>query len=57
MNALLDYELRQDTEGDWTVWTPDNNGAVIGVGRTEQEAKADAVRNMESLIAELGGGK
>lgn len=50
-SAGLDY-IFQFTEGEWLVWTPDVYvGAVIGVGKTKEEALRDAQRNMLATLA------
>jgi len=51
---LLDHEIVFE-DGQWLIWTPDTTGGVIGVGKTELEAKADAVKNMEYLCEILMG--
>jgi hypothetical protein len=53
----MDYELVfNEEDGEWQVWTPDDTvGAIIGTGKTESEAKADAVKNMEELCEVLMG--
>ena len=39
----LDYELyRDDHDGSWQAWTPDEFGACIGIGPTQEAAREDA---------------
>lgn len=57
--AGLNHEMRFDEESQqWQVWTPFYDGAlgaILGTGKTELEAKADAVKNMELLCEEFYG--
>lgn len=50
----LDFEIVEEGN-EFLVWTPDTTGAVVGSGKTVDEAKADAVRNMEHLCEVLMG--
>lgn len=56
-SAGLDYEMHcTELEQEWQVWTPFYDGAtggILGTGKTKQEAKADAVRNMQWLCERL----
>lgn len=53
---MLDYEIVFN-DGEWQVWTPDTNGAILGTGATEIAAKEDAIRNMEATCEKLMGMK
>jgi hypothetical protein len=51
----LDWEIVFN-DGEWQIWTPDFNastGAIMGSGKTELEARADAVVNLEDLCETL----
>lgn len=52
----LDYSIRRTLSG-WEIWTPDSNGACIGSGKTQQEAKEDTVRNLELTCEKMMGMK
>jgi hypothetical protein len=53
---MLDYEIVFN-DGEWQLWTPDTTGAILGTGKTDTEAKEDAIRSMEATCEKLMGMK
>ena len=49
----LDYEIVEEEDGDFAVWTPDSNGGVIGLGKTKQEAVHNAITSLGMTIVKL----
>ena len=50
----LDYEIIPSRiDGDFAVWTPDQTGGIIGIGKTREEAIVNAIASMGSTIAEM----
>jgi len=49
----LDYEIVELDHGHVEIWTPDENGAVIGCGTSEQEAVKNAIATLSLTISKM----
>lgn len=49
----LSYELKYEA-GEWFVWTPDDEGGVIGVGTSKLNALLNALHNLAILSETIG---
>lgn len=50
----LDYIVKKSSfDGTWEVWTPDEVGGIIGLGKTEREAKLNAIACLGKTIDQL----
>jgi hypothetical protein len=49
----LDFTIELLADGEFQVWTPEMNGACIGVGATFNDAIDDAIRALTGTIPKL----